>query len=58
MEWNMKITASDLTPSIQNRDPGTVTGAAAKLACVLKWSASNYKKIREVNRKHPCTIII
>lgn len=54
----MEITASDLTPSIQNRDPGTVTGAAAKLACVLKWSASNYKKIREVNRKHPCTIII
>lgn len=58
MEWNIEITASNLTPTIQNRDPGTVTSAAVKLFCVFKWSVRNHYKRREINRKHPCTIII
>lgn len=59
MELNIEITASDLTPTIQNRDPGTVTEAAVKLFCVLKWSVRNhYKRRGEMNMKHPYTIII
>lgn len=55
----MEITASDLTPSIQTRDPGTVTGGAMKLFCVLKWSVGDrYTRTGKVNRKHPYTIII
>lgn len=59
MEGNTEITTSNLTPTIQNRDPDTVTGAPVKLFCVLKCSVGHYYKRRgELNRKHPYTIII
>lgn len=50
MEGNMEITTSNLTPTIQNRDPDTVTGTPVKLFCCTQvqcWALLQKKRRTE-----------